>query len=431
MSGLKGLSSDQLLARLLELVQRGRELEAELIEHLAEVDARRLYLREGCSSMFAYCVQVLRFAEAVAYKRIAAMRAARRHPEVLIALRNGELHLTAVSLLAPQLAAENVSELLTAARHRTADEIRRMLADRQPKPDVASSLRRRPLSSVRSAERVDRSTMKAEIQQTALEKKSGLPATPPDRLTRPSAPAPTQTTNVSAATASFSRSPEPFGGDRYLIRFTADGELHAQILELKALMRHQIPDGDVGKIVAKAVAVLLQQRRAQKFGECSTPRASRTARTASSSPSRQIPAAIRRAVSKRDGERCTFVSATGRRCGSRDFLEFHHRRPWARHRSHAIDGITLRCRAHNQYEAERDFGVMYMERFRRRDQPEIAASVPETAALPPETAALPPETAALPPETAAFPPEIAVSLPDTSPSAALQPELDLNPVGAA
>ena len=162
-------------------------------------------------------------------------------------------------------------------------------------------------------------------------------------------------------------------------------------------MRHQIPDGDVGKILAKAVVVLLKQRRAQKFGECSAPRVSRTARTTrsvSSSPSRQIPVAIRRAVSKRDGERCTFVSASGRRCGSRDFLEFHHRRPWARHRSHAIDGITLRCRAHNQYEAERDFGGKQMERFRRREQPETAAS-----------------------------------LPDTNPAAALPTELDLNPVG--
>ena len=33
--------------------------------------------------MFAYCVEVLRFAEAVAYKRIAALRAARRYPELL------------------------------------------------------------------------------------------------------------------------------------------------------------------------------------------------------------------------------------------------------------------------------------------------------------------------------------------------------------
>ena len=99
MSGLAELSTEQLLAQLLELVHRGRKLEADLIAHLAEVDERRLYLREGCPSMFAYCVDVLRFAEAVAYKRISAMRAARRYPEVLTALREGALHLTAVSLL--------------------------------------------------------------------------------------------------------------------------------------------------------------------------------------------------------------------------------------------------------------------------------------------------------------------------------------------
>jgi len=176
-----------------------------------------------------------------------------------------------------------------------------------------------------------------------------------------------------------------------LIRFTADRELHAQIRELKSLMRHQIPDGDVGRILAKAVAVLLKQARARKFGACSAPRAEQAAEL---SPSRRIPAAIRRAVSKRDGERCTFESAAGRRCGSGDFLEFHHREPWARHRSHAIDGITLRCRAHNQYEAEMDFGAKHMQRFRRRDQPQADAL-----------------------------------LLNSDPLAALQPELDLNPVG--
>jgi 5-methylcytosine-specific restriction endonuclease McrA len=170
-------------------------------------------------------------------------------------------------------------------------------------------------------------------------------------------------------------------------------------------MRHQIPDGDVGKVLAKAVAVLLKQVRAQKFGECSAPRAARRKRAESAErveqadtppPSRQIPAAIRRAVSRRDRERCTFVSATGRRCGSRNFLEFHHRRPWARNRSHAIDGITLRCRAHNQHEAERDFGAKHMEHFCKRDQPVTPALLPETAAVLPETPALLPETAALP-----------------------------------
>jgi hypothetical protein len=156
--------------------------------------------------------------------------------------------------------------------------------------------------------------------------------------------------------------PKPLGHERYVVRFTANRELHAQLRELQALMRHQIPDGDLGKILARSVGALLKQVRSQKFGECSAPRA---ARPADSTPSRHIPTAIRRAVAKRDGERCAFVSDAGRRCGSREFLEFHHCEPWARNRSHAIDGISLRCRAHNDYEASRDFGVKYMDQFRK------------------------------------------------------------------
>ena len=427
MPGLKGLSSDQLLAQLLDLVHRGRKLEADLIAYLAEVDERRLYLREGCTSMFAYCVRVLRFADAVAYKRIAAMRAARRYPELLTALREGDLHLTAVSLLAPRLTAENLTELLVAARHRTANEIRRMLADRQPKPDLVSSVRRLPAPSVRGGstarsgssvrcdlstcteERGEKGIATTEIRGAVLDKGSGPTTSAPAQPTNPSqtavysAPA----TGLSQTTSRSARPLEPLGNERYAIRFTADRELHAQIQELKSLMRHRVPDGDVGKILAKAVALLLAQTRARKFGACSAPRTARCVqrarteptkpvgsaeragsgegvepnervgsteragsgeRAATPSPSRWIPAAIRRAVSKRDGERCTFVSATGRHCGSRDFLEFHHLRPWARHRSHAIDAITLRCRAHNQYEAEREFGAEHMQRFRRRSQ---------------------------------------------------------------
>jgi hypothetical protein len=74
---LKGLSHDQLLTELHDLVGRNHELEAELIAYLAEVDARRLYLDQACPSMFHYCVHVLHFAEGVAYKRITVALAAR------------------------------------------------------------------------------------------------------------------------------------------------------------------------------------------------------------------------------------------------------------------------------------------------------------------------------------------------------------------
>jgi hypothetical protein len=141
---LAGLPSHQLLAQVHALVRMGNAFEAEMLAHLGEVDARRLYLEEGCSSMFAYCQRVLHFAEAVAYKRIQAARAARRHPGLLEAVREGRIHVTGASLLAPKLTPANRDELIRAAAHRSADEIRRQLADREPKPDVPATMRRLP-----------------------------------------------------------------------------------------------------------------------------------------------------------------------------------------------------------------------------------------------------------------------------------------------
>ena len=129
-------------------------------------------------------------------------------------------------------------------------------------------------------------------------------------------------------------------------------------------MRHQVPDGDLGKILGRAVAVLLDQVRRRKFAQRSAPEAPRPAtKPANGRPSRHIPAAIRRAVARRDGDRCTSVSASGRRCEARAFLEFHHAEAWAWTKEHSIEGITLRCRAHNQHAARKDFGDRHMTRF--------------------------------------------------------------------
>ena len=64
--------------------------------------------------MFVYCTRELHFSEAAAYKRIRAARAARRHPELLEAVRQGDLHVTAVSLLAAQLTGESCAEWIRA-----------------------------------------------------------------------------------------------------------------------------------------------------------------------------------------------------------------------------------------------------------------------------------------------------------------------------
>ena len=78
-----GLSNEELVERVKHLVACERRASVALIRSLVEFDARRLYLGEGCSSLFTYCTNVLHLSEGLAYNRIETARAARRYPMVL------------------------------------------------------------------------------------------------------------------------------------------------------------------------------------------------------------------------------------------------------------------------------------------------------------------------------------------------------------
>ena len=81
---------------------------------------------------------------------------------------------------------------------------------------------------------------------------------------------------------------------------------------------------------------------------------------------RYITADVRGAVYVRDGGRCTFVDPVGgARCGERRFMELHHTEPYAWGGGHTVEGITLRCRAHNLLDARQVFGDAAIERYLR------------------------------------------------------------------
>src|SRR5688500_5593329 len=94
---LHSLSDDELLRGLSALLEKSRRIEWELVAHIGEVEARRLYAREACDSMFVYCTEVLHLSEHEAYLRIAAARAAREHPMLLAMLGDGRLHLSGMA----------------------------------------------------------------------------------------------------------------------------------------------------------------------------------------------------------------------------------------------------------------------------------------------------------------------------------------------
>lgn len=353
------LSDRDLIAEVKRRAGAERIATAALVASLAEMDARRLYLGEGCSSLFTYCTRVLHLSEHAAYGRIEAARAARRFPVVLERLEQGTLTLSNLCLLRSHLTDENCLELLDTVRHASKRDVERLVAAWAPQPDAPAAIRRLPVpveracapSSLASANMSP--TLAVEYEPSiALEGRSEptascsaldtcQPAAAAVSLTRP------------AATPTMPAIPvlRPLAPERYKVQFTVGRETHDKLRRAQDLLRHVVPDGDPAAIFDRALTLLLQQLERTKVGAARAPRPPVTCRAGS----RHIPAAVRRAVWRRDEGRCAFSGTEGR-CRETGLLEFHHVVPFARGGGATADNIELRCRAHNKYHAVEDFG---------------------------------------------------------------------------
>jgi hypothetical protein len=144
-----------------------------------------------------------------------------------------------------------------------------------------------------------------------------------------------------------------------------DEQTHGDLRWLQDAMRREIHDGDPTMIVARALAVLRGQVEKKVFAATSRPRLSRGTKPGL----RDIPAAVQRTVWRRDGGQCGFVAASGRRCEERSYLEYHHGAvAYSEGGEATVENISLRCRAHNVYEAELLFGP-YESRVRETSAP--------------------------------------------------------------
>lgn len=318
------LSDTELTVAVARFAACEREATAQLVAHLAEFDARRLYLGAGFSSLFGYCCEVLGLSEHEAYNRIEAARVARRFPTVLARLSEGAVNLTTVRLLAPHLNDANHVGLLTAATRRSKREVEELIAEHFPRPDVVSSVRKLPGPRTVSLEPVPRPAPIVPAAPTM--------ATPPARR---------------AVVA-------PLAAERYEVRFTASTGTHQKLRLAQALLRHAIPSGDVAEVFDRALTALLDDLARKKFaqGKPISPRRQRP----TAPRSRHVPAAVKRAVWLRDSGRCAFVGKGGRRCAERGFLEFHHVTPYGVGGEPTDGNIELRCRAHNAHEADLFYG---------------------------------------------------------------------------
>ncbi|MEM6559068.1 MAG: HNH endonuclease [Myxococcota bacterium] len=413
---LMALSDTQLLDALQNSIQAERQSTAALVAHIAEVDARRLYLKRAKPSMFSYCVDVLKLSEQAAYLRIHAARLTRRFPRALDGLAAGRLHLTALKLVGPHLTKVNSDALLERVSGKSRRAIERELARLFPREDAPSQLRKLPAKPGQDCggarkspalrvpvDTFERSWSEPSSCEHRFETNSSSSALPFERH-RPS--------DVSRCTA--------LSESRYRLQVTIPEQTRAKLDAACDLLRHQIPDGDLALVLDHALDALIEARLKRKFAKtsrsrregssskpnamqasttepsdlappaaesrprprCDTPRAAPVS-SSSSQPddskqrateysselrsrprSRHIPNAIKRAIVERDGMRCCFVDEQGERCTATSPLEFHHCVPFAKGGAHSADNVFLLCRGHNGLEAVRDYGRM-MERYQR------------------------------------------------------------------
>jgi hypothetical protein len=365
---LAHLSDAVLLRELASLVAQDRVTTATLLAHIAEVDARRLYVPAGYPSMHAYCVDELRLSEESALRRIQAARAGRRFPVLFEALAGGRLHLTAVCLLAPHLTQENADELIEAATHRRKFEIEELLARRFP-PPVAPLLVRpvtplvfEPQHSLANVEHAP-----ANVESDVSARVGARDERSLANVVHPQVKVP------------------PHSEGCFLVQLTIAKSTHDKLRYAQALLSHALPTGDIAQVFDRALDTLIAQLEKRKFGSITRwPRRQRSKPPSVSgrttSRKRYVPTHVRRAVWERDQGQCTFVSASGHRCKARRFLEFDHADPVARGGRGTVDRVRLRCRAHNQYEAERTFGAGFMSRKRHESQLAVAQARGQAAA---------------------------------------------------
>src|SRR5262245_34210337 len=138
------LTDPQLIEALSRCARDERGATAVLVAHLAEMDARRLHLGLGFSSLFEYCCDELRLSEDATCNRIEVARAAWRFPVLLDRVADGSLSLTSARLLASRLTDENHRELIAAAAGLRKRAVEEMLARRSPQADVPTLVRKLP-----------------------------------------------------------------------------------------------------------------------------------------------------------------------------------------------------------------------------------------------------------------------------------------------
>ena len=271
MSTVSALPDLVLLAQTRTLARHEQVLQILVLDHLREIESRRLYLRRGFSSLFDYAVRELEYSDGAAWRRIKAMRLC---SETLLAreqLEDGSLSLSAAAQLQntferwdrdanrgqrPGTESATPVELPGAAAVAPA-------AAQQPGLPVDAAAREKLVEQA-----AGKSTREVKQMLAAVDPESALPD---DRV-------------------------RALGGGRWELKVVIDAECERGLEKLKGLLSHVDPHQTMGQIVGRLVQDGLDRydparprRTRRKAGRASSEAARPGSHGTPASPERGVP----------------------------------------------------------------------------------------------------------------------------------------------
>ncbi len=368
---LADLPDEMLTRRLLEIREQERRLLVEFLGYLAELDRRKTVVVQGYPSLFSFCTDFLGLSKASAFRRTTAARLLARFPLVAEYLADGRLNLTTLVELRDVLDEAHLVEILEGAAGRTEEQVKQMAAALRPRTAPADLLRKLPDRRNDCSGSGPKPSVAKTVEPAVPPRAANTvePALPPRAVNtvEPSSPPPlawdlaaAPAAPPSAAARAGARSAarlDPIAPERHVLRVTVGSDFVADLEAVRQALSHKLPAGGLEEVLHECLRVTLAQVERRRFGT-----GSKSSATEPSPGSRYVPVAVRREVWTRDGGCCAFVGSAGRRCSSRHQVQLHHLDPFAMGGRTTTANLTLRCRVHNQYAAEQDYGAQHIAR---------------------------------------------------------------------
>jgi hypothetical protein len=298
----------ELHLKALEAAKHYQASEVSLLQILEQIDREKVYLVMGYNSLFIYCVEALRLSESQSYSFMTVCRKSKEVPELKKEIENGGLTLSKARRIVPVLTKENHSEWIEKAKTLPKAELEKEVAKVSP-------------FSVKIKEQVrviseDRVSLKLDLSEVTLKKLKRAQMLLINKRRKNL----NLEESLNELLDGFLQKNDPLVVQEKSRK--SEETLPVERNRKRPLESFSISSGAKEKVPGPGQRNVKVLRR-----------------------SLSIP--LRRQIFQRDAASCTYKGVNGKICGSQNFLQIHHLRPWAQGGNHQSENLQTLCAAHH------------------------------------------------------------------------------------